>query len=455
MGTLYRTWIHPRVRRPSQREEIEVTESSAARRSAYTRLMQTHDVVVIGAGLAGLRCAAELAARGREVVVLEATDRVGGRQRTDRVDGFTLDRGFHVLNTAYPAVRASVDVNRLAVRSFPTAVRVRRADGSMTTLGHPLRHPYLLPATLASGFVKPRDLAALLRWLGPIALRPRVAVTRADRTVGEGWDAAGMTGPLRTEVLGPFFSGVLADATESTSDTYVRLLARSFLPAGAGLPQEGIGVLPRALASRARAAGADIRVGRAVSRLRRRENRWEVRALGEGRLLARDVVVAVGAEALDVLLDVPAPATRGLQTWWFAAEEAPASAVLTLDGTREGPIVNSLAISDTIPQAAPRGRHLIQATCLWAPERVATEHEVRAQLSRMWGHASVSWELLRRDDIPYALPALPPPMRRPSPACIGDGLHLAGDHRETPSIQGALLSGMRAAKSVLATPTRG
>ena len=455
MGTLYRTWIHPRVRRPSQREEIEVTESSAARRSAYTRLMQTHDVVVIGAGLAGLRCAAELAARGREVVVLEATDRVGGRQRTDRVDGFTLDRGFHVLNTAYPAVRASVDVNRLAVRSFPTAVRVRCADGSMTTLGHPLRHPYLLPATLASGFVKPRDLAALLRWLGPIALRPRVAVTRADRTVGEGWDAAGMTGPLRTEVLGPFFSGVLADATESTSDTYVRLLARSFLPAGAGLPQEGIGVLPRALASRARAAGADIRVGRAVSRLRRRENRWEVRALGEGRLLARDVVVAVGAEALDVLLDVPVPATRGLQTWWFAAEEAPASAVLTLDGTREGPIVNSLAISDTIPQAAPRGRHLIQATCLWAPERVATEHEVRAQLSRMWGHASVSWELLRRDDIPYALPALPPPMRRPSPACIGDGLHLAGDHRETPSIQGALLSGMRAAKSVLATPTRG
>jgi phytoene dehydrogenase-like protein len=416
--------------------------------------MHTHDVVVIGAGLAGLRCAVELAARGREVVVLEAGDRVGGRQRTDRVDGFTLDRGFHVLNTAYPAVRASVDIDRLKVRAFPTAVRVRRADGSMTTLGHPLRHPQLLPATLASGLVTPRDLAGLLRWFGPIALRPRVAVTRADRTIGVGWDAAGLTGPLRTDVLSPFFSGVLADASESTSDTYVRLLARSFLPAAAGLPRDGIGMLPRALASRARAVGADIRVGRAVSRLRRRENRWEVRALGEGRLLARDVVVAVGAEALNTLIDMPVPATRGLQTWWFAAEEPPASAILTLDGAREGPIVNSLAISATIPQAAPRGRHLIQATCLRAPDRVAAEADVRAQLSRMWGPGSASWELLRRDDIPHALPALPPPMRRPSPARIADGLYLAGDHRETPSIQGALVSGVRAARSVLGATVR-
>jgi predicted NAD/FAD-dependent oxidoreductase len=167
------------------------------------------------------------------------------------------------------------------------------------------------------------------------------------------------------------------------------------------------------------------------------------------------VVVAVGAEALDVLMDVPAPATMGLQTWWFAAEQPPASALLTLDGTRDGPIVNSLAISTTVPQAAPPGRHLIQATCLWAPQRVATEHEVRAQHTHLWGRASSAWELLRRDDIPHALPALPPPMRRRSPARIGDGLYIAGDHRETPSIQGALLSGMRAAESVLATRVQG
>ncbi|WP_158864505.1 FAD-dependent oxidoreductase [Leifsonia sp. AG29] len=417
--------------------------------------MQTHDVVVIGAGLAGLRCAVELAARGRDVVVLEAADRVGGRQRTDRVDGFALDRGFHVLNTAYPAVRAAVDVDSLSVAVFPTAVRVRRTDGSMAALAHPLRHPRLLPATIASGLVTPRDLVGLVRWLGPIALRPRAAVARPDRTIGEGWDAAGLTGALRTEVLSPFFSGVLADSSESTSDTYVRLLARSFLPAAAGLPREGIAALPIALASRARAAGADIRLGRAVSRLRRRDGHWEVDAHGEGALHARDVVVAVGAEALVGLVNVRAPSTRGLQTWWFATEEAPASALLTVDGTREGPIVNALAVSATIPEAAPRGRHLVQTTCLWARDSVASEGDVRAHLLQLYGPASASWQLLRRDDIPHALPALPPPLRRSSPARIGPGLHVAGDHRESPSIQGALHSGLRAARSVLAEPPRG
>ncbi|MGN7798629.1 NAD(P)/FAD-dependent oxidoreductase [Leifsonia sp. 22587] len=412
--------------------------------------MQTHDVVVIGAGLAGLRCAAELAARGRDVVVLEASDRVGGRQRTDHVDGFTLDRGFHVLNTAYPAVRAAVDVDSLSVEAFPTAVRVRRMDGAMATLAHPLRHPNLIPATLASGLVTPGELVGLVRWLGPMLLRPRAAVARPDRTIGEAWDATGLTGPLRTEVLSPFFSGVLADSSESTSDTYVRLLARSFLPAAAGLPRDGIAALPTALASRARAAGADIRVGRAVSRMQRRDGLWEVDAAGEGTLFARDVVVAVGAEALDGLVDAPAPSTRGLQTWWFATEEPPASAYLTVDAAREGPIVNALAISATIPEAAPPGHHLVQATCLWAPGREGSESDVRAQLLRLYGRAAASWRLLRRDDIPHALPALPPPMRRSSPARIGPGLHLAGDHRETPSIQGALYSGVRAARSVLA-----
>ncbi|MGO4301271.1 FAD-dependent oxidoreductase [Leifsonia sp. RAF41] len=411
--------------------------------------MQTHDVVVIGAGLAGLRCAAELAAQGREVLVLEAADRVGGRQRTDRVDGFTLDRGFHVLNTAYPAVRSAVDVRSLSVAAFPTAVRVRRKDGAMATLAHPLRHPGLLPATLASGLVKPRDLAGLVRWVGPIALWPRTAVGRSDSTIGEGWDAAGLTGALRTEVLSPFFSGVLADSSESTSDTYVRLLARSFLPAAAGLPREGIAALPMALASRARTAGAEVRLNRAVNRLRRRDGRWEVDALGEGTLLARDVVVAVGAEALEGLVDEPVPPTRGLQTWWFATDEPPGSTFLTIDASWEGPIVNALAISATIPEAAPRGRHLVQATCLWAPGNGPGESDVRSHLVRLYGQASAAWQLLRRDDIPHALPALPPPLRRSSPARIGPGLHLAGDHRESPSIQGALHSGLRAARSVL------
>ena len=87
------------------------------------------DVVVIGAGLAGLACAGALTGSGLDVLVLEAGDAVGGRVRTDRVDGFLLDRGFQLLNPAYPAVRRLVDLPALGLQPFAAGVAVRRADG--------------------------------------------------------------------------------------------------------------------------------------------------------------------------------------------------------------------------------------------------------------------------------------------------------------------------------------
>lgn len=410
--------------------------------------MQTHDVIVVGAGLAGLRCALELARAGRDVVVLEASSRVGGRQRTDRIDGFLLDRGFQVLNPAYPALRTAIDVAELDLRPFPVGVRVQRATGAVT-LAHPLRHPRLIPATCRSGLVTPASALALLRWLAP-AVRPHAMEARADATLAEAWDAAGLEGALRDELLRPFLSGVLADDTGETSNTYVLLLMRLFALARPGVPTHGIAALPAQLARRADAAGADIRLDRRVRKLRRRGGWWEVAVRGERAMRGRDVVVAVGPEAVARFTPLDPPATRGLQTWWFAAESRPDSPLLTLDGTADGPIVNTLAMSLSAPSYAPTGRHLVQATCLLAPSSSATQRDVRDHLVGLWGRDAATWELLRRDDLPHALPALPPPLKRASPSHLGDGLHVAGDHRDTPSIQGGLGSGERAARGILA-----
>ena len=150
--------------------------------------MDLHDVIVIGAGLAGLRCATVLAEAGRDVVLLEAADTVGGRQRTDDVDGFLLDRGFQVLNPAYPAVRRWVDIDDLRLRPFPVAVRVRR-DERTVTLAHPLHHPSLIGQTLRSGLLRPSDAVALARWVTPALLRPKAAIAGPDRPLTEGWIA--------------------------------------------------------------------------------------------------------------------------------------------------------------------------------------------------------------------------------------------------------------------------
>lgn len=413
--------------------------------------MELHDVVIIGAGLAGLRCATRLAEAGRDVVVLEAADVVGGRQRTDHIDGFQLDRGFQVLNPAYPAVRRWVDVDALEMRSFPVGVRVRRADRTVE-LWHPLRHPARLPATLGSGLVSPRDAAALARWIAPALLSPKSVITGADRTLREGWNRAGLRGALRTEALEPFLAGVLAEDRGSTSDAFTKLLVRMFVLGRPGVPTRGIGALPAQLARSAADAGADIRLGMRVTGLRHRRGAIDARVRGARALRARAVVVAVGPDAVAELTDVPRPATKGLQTWWFASDAAPtASSLLAVDGRRAGPLVNTVVLSNAAPSYAPDGQHLIAATCLLPSSGAgATEREVRGHAGRIWAADTARWRLLRRDDILDALPVQSAPLRVRTPARVSAGLFVAGDHRDTASIQGALVSGDRAARAVLA-----
>jgi phytoene dehydrogenase-like protein len=84
------------------------------------------DVVVVGAGLAGLACAGKLVGRGIAVTVLEGSDGVGGRVRTDRVDGMLLDRGFQQLNPAYPAFAGLVNLEALDLQPFEAGVVVAR-----------------------------------------------------------------------------------------------------------------------------------------------------------------------------------------------------------------------------------------------------------------------------------------------------------------------------------------
>ncbi|WP_144873869.1 NAD(P)/FAD-dependent oxidoreductase [Microbacterium sp. 1.5R] len=410
-----------------------------------------HDVVVIGAGLAGLRSADMLASRGLDVVVLEAGDTVGGRQRTDVVDGFRLDRGFQVLNPAYPALRRSVDLGALNMGRFPVGVQVR-TDRGLAELRHPLRHPLSIPATLRSGLVNRADLVGLARWAGPALALPLARLAEDDVSLREGWDAAGLLGPLRGAVLEPFLAGVLAEDRGATSNAFAQLLAGYFAFGHPGLPAEGIAAVPRQLADRARASDARIRLAASAERISPSGEGVEVAVADGDTVHAKRVIVAVGPEAVADLTGLPRPATNGLQTWWFAAAEPPTrSASLAVDGRRRGPVVNTVVMTHTVPSYGPAGRHLVAATCLLPRDRgAAEEKEVRRHLREIWGVDTGSWELLRRDDIVDALPAQPAPLNPARAPRGAQRVYLAGDHRDTASIQGALASGERAAAAVLA-----
>lgn len=411
------------------------------------------DVVVVGAGLAGLRCAARLTELGHEVVVLEAGDAVGGRIRTDVVDGFRCDRGFQVLNPAYPAVRRWVDVGALDLKPFGAGVLVRRADG-LRVVADPVREPALLGRTLRSGYVDPRELAALTRWAGRALIDPKGLLRQKDSTLAESFDAAGVTGRLRREVLEPFLAGVLVESHGRSSATFTKLLVRMFALGRPAVPATGMQALPEQLAAR---LGGRVRLRSHVQAVTPIGDHVDVRVDGAA-LQARRVVVATDPAGAARLTTLPEPETRGLVTWWFEAPEPPHRLPLVaVDGRREGtvppgPVWNAAVLTAAAPSYAPPTRHLVEATCLLdRPDGDAPESVVRRHVGEIYGCDTSGWQVVTRHRIASALPATPPPLEVRSPVALGDGVFVCGDHRDTASIQGALVSGQRAAAAVHAS----
>ena len=107
------------------------------------------DVVIVGAGLAGLVAARTLGLNGIDSVILESSDGVGGRVRSDIVDGFVLDRGFQVLLTGYPEIHRHLDIDALNLRAFEPGALVWR-EGKGTVVGDPFRRPRTLVSTARS-----------------------------------------------------------------------------------------------------------------------------------------------------------------------------------------------------------------------------------------------------------------------------------------------------------------
>ncbi|MFV0459241.1 MAG: FAD-dependent oxidoreductase, partial [Actinomycetales bacterium] len=367
------------------------------------------DVIVVGAGLAGLTCARHLEKAGLSVHVLEAGDQVGGRVRTDQVDGYLCDRGFQVLNPAYPAVGLELDLPALRMRMFGRGLGVRRSN-RIVTLPRPstlsdlldlLRTPYANPKGLL-------DLGTLLRWLSPALGRVPAVLDAPDAGIRDSLDQAHIGGALRREVLEPFLAGVLLERDGTTSANFARLLLRMFVRGTPGLPEEGMGAVPAQLASTLR---EPIRTGVTVRAVTLRRPGLQVDTLTDSRR-ARAVVIATDGRTAAGLLGQHAEPGKGVVTWWFAGDVDPAAdRYLVVDGRRRrrGPLVNAAVISATQPSYAPAGRQLVQASALLG-EAGTDDALVRRQVGDLLQLDSTRWELISRNEIPYALPHQPAPL---------------------------------------------
>jgi len=397
------------------------------------------EVVVVGAGLAGLAAGRRLREQGRDVVVLEASDGVGGRVRSEKVDGVTVDRGFQLLNPAYPEVARVLDHPALHLCGFDAGVLIAGADGRHV-VADPRRRPGALVSSLLHTPGSRREQARFATHAVRVASGDgRRLLDGPDSPAGEAYAAFG---GLTDRVLAPFLSGVLFDDTMTTSRRFTDLLLRSFVRGTPAVPARGMQAVPDQLAR-----GLDVRLGTPVRDVTATSVTTE-----DGVLHTRAVVLATDPVTAGILLPgLEVPQMRSGTTWWHLADAPGAAltagrAVLVLDPDRRGPLVNSVVVSNAAPGYAAHGRALVASTAIGTSG--VGERDVREHLTLLYGVDPTNWDEVAVHRITATVPAVPvgSPVRR---AANHDGVFVAGDHRDTASIQGALVSGRRIADAVV------
>ncbi|CAB4817767.1 MAG: NAD(P)-binding protein [Actinobacteria bacterium] len=406
--------------------------------------MSQGPVIIVGAGLAGLRCANVLSDAGVDIVVLERGQHVGGRVITDDVDGFKIDRGFQLLNPSYPQVERGLDLKDLDLQLFDPGMVL--SDGvTHSQVADPLRSPGKILATLRAPLGPLTSRLHLARLLLALKGKQRKPVTINPDQPSAAWMLEkGIDRTTIDALLRPFLAGVLLEDELETSARITSLLLRSFTRGVPGVPAGGMGAIPHQMAAR---------LGEDVLHLETPVTAVTANSvvLEDGsRLEGSAVVLATAGQAASLLLQtLRAPSSNSVTTWWYSTNEPlRTKATLVVDQSMKT-LINSVEMTAAAPQYAPPGKYLVAASAIGLHPEVERERSVRERLSQLHRRSTKEWELVSMSLVADALPRYSSPFLL-RPEVVVNGVFVAGDHRATPSIQGAMVSGERAARAILA-----
>ena len=421
-------------------------------------------VVIVGAGLAGLSCALSLEAAGLSVSLLEASDAPGGRVRTDMVEGFRLDRGFQVMLTAYPEAKRLLDFEALQLKKFEPGALVWHG-GKFHRFADPFRNPMGAARLLFDSIVPLADKLQVAK------LRARVQrgtleeiFARTERTTRDYLQAVPFTPTIIERFFEPFFAGVFLERELVTSSRFFEFLFRMFSAGDTAVPAAGMQQIPLQLAAKLRPG--TLLTGARVSKVTRGTQSFQVEIEGREKQEARAVVLAVagndGNQLLGGVGGWSIPEVRGWNkttAFCYAAQEAPVDEPILLlngEGRAAGPVNHVAVMSAVSPQYAPPGAHLVVASVV--DETPATDaallrldQAVRQHMGKWFGPMVDSWKMLGAYTLARALPQQRHAEWEQAPVRVAGtgGVYMCGDYRETASIQGALASGRRAADAVI------
>ncbi len=400
----------------------------------------TSDVIIIGAGLAGLSCALRLQEQGFTFLILEASERVGGRVATDVVDGYRLDRGFQVLLTDYPQAKRLLDYKALDLRAFYPGALVR-FNGAWHQMADPLRHPI---DALRGAFHPIGKFADKMRMVLSRVCGFNFARHGSQLSTMEALRADGFSELMIQRFFRPFLGGVFLENRLDTNVAKLDFVMNHFSRGDTVIPAKGMAEIPLQLADRL--SETSLRLNTRVLAIK-----GDRAHLASGECLrAWALVLATLAGELSIPDIPPAPSFHQVSCLYFSADQAPVDEpILLLNGDAKGPINNLVVLSNLSRELAPAGKHLISVSIIdarWTDDPDLVDH-VRVQLAEWFGTTTASWQLLRHEQIRQAIPI----QNRLAEASVRlrCGLYQCGDHMGVASIDTAMAAGRRAAEAVM------
>lgn len=423
-------------------------------------MSRINPVLIAGGGLAGLAAAIELQRHQIPFRLFESSDRLGGRLRTDLVDGFCIDRGFQVLQTAYPEARRQLDYTALQLRPFVPGALVR-ARGRFVELSDPWRRPAAAFQTLFNGIGTLADRWKLARLRSQLVKLSLEAIDSAPDQSTEEYllGTWGFSRDLVDRFFRPWFSGVFLENRLETSARFFQFVFKMLALGEAALPAAGMEAIPRQLALKlpADSCRTDSPVKAVFSRGLELESGERIEA--ERIILATEGPVAgrlLSAADQSGLGESFTPEVKYQSTlnYSFAAARPPLAArMLILNGELTGPIAHLCIPSNVAPSYAPPGQALVSVTAIASDGRQATSlrDPVRAQLREWFGPQVDSWRPLAESFVRNALPQQLPGQFEPGVRQyrLAPGRFRCGDYLGTASINGALLSGRESASELM------
>ncbi|MGV8963205.1 MAG: FAD-dependent oxidoreductase [Candidatus Saccharimonadaceae bacterium] len=407
------------------------------------------DVMIIGAGLAGLAAAKVLKQAGKSVLVIESSNAVGGRVQTDEVNGFLLDRGFQVLLTAYPEAKRFLNYEALALCRFDPGALILNKKG-ISRIGDPLRQPGALMSTLFSSAGTFADKFKMLRLKLKLSRKTmeRIFSEKEISTI-DYLKKEGFSETMIRQFFKPFLTGIFLEDQLSTSSRMFEFVFKMFSEGDAAIPAKGMGMIPLQLAQ-----------SLSVDELIFNE---KVETIDGGSVITSSKSVYKAKYILIATnpIQMPAPFQQHLvksyhsvTNMYFTADKKPFNMPLIALNTLSGKLVNNIAVMDQIsPVYSSNGKalisvsligHHLQANQTQLQDRVISE-------MKFWYADALNWEHLKTYHINYALPNDDQVTNQPGHHLLrlNDQCFVCGDYLMNGSINAALKSGRLAAEAII------